>query len=120
MTGNRQDDHMHRHDHQSGASEQGRGSGRGQIYRPLYSIYVAIGQKQSTIARVISVLEQAGAMPYTIVVAAPASDSATIQYLAPFAGAAMAEWFMDNGMDALIVYDDLRSTLWPGGRCHSF
>jgi F-type H+-transporting ATPase subunit alpha len=76
-------------------------------YRPLYCIYVAIGQKQSTIARVISVLEQAGAMPYTIIVAAPASDSATSQYLAPFAGAAMAEWFMDNGMDALIVYDDL-------------
>jgi F-type H+-transporting ATPase subunit alpha len=76
-------------------------------YRPLYCIYVAIGQKQSTIARVISVLEQAGAMPYTIIVASPASDSATNQYLAPFAGAAMGEWFMDNGMDALIVYDDL-------------
>jgi F-type H+/Na+-transporting ATPase subunit alpha len=76
-------------------------------YRLLYCIYVAIGQKQSTIARVISVLEQAGAMPYTIVVASPASDSAANQYLAPFAGAAMGEWFMDNGMDALIVYDDL-------------
>ena len=76
-------------------------------YRPLYSIYVAIGQKQSNIARVIAVLEDAGAMPYTIVVASPASDSATDQYLAPFAGAAMGEWFMDNGMDALIVYDDL-------------
>jgi F-type H+-transporting ATPase subunit alpha len=76
-------------------------------YRPLYCIYVAIGQKQSTIARVISVLEQAGAMPYTIVVASPASDSAANQYLVPFAGAAMGEWFMDNGMDALIVFDDL-------------
>jgi F-type H+-transporting ATPase subunit alpha len=76
-------------------------------YRPLYCIYVAIGQKQSTVARVISVLEEAGAMPYTIIVASPASDSATNQYLAPFAGAAMGEWFMDNGMDALIVYDDL-------------
>src|SRR5882672_4654986 len=76
-------------------------------YRPLYCIYVAIGQKQSTIARIISTLEEAGAMPYTIVVAAPAADSATNQYLAPFAGAAMGEWFMDNGMDALIVYDDL-------------
>src|SRR5262245_48406839 len=76
-------------------------------YRPLYCIYVAIGQKQSTIARVIAVLEETGAMPYTIVVASPASDSATNQYLAPFAGAAMSEWFMDNGMDALIVYDDL-------------
>ena len=76
-------------------------------YRPLYSIYVAIGQKQSTVARVISVLEEAGAMPYTIIVSSPASDSAANQYLVPFAGAAMGEWFMDNGMDALIVYDDL-------------
>jgi F-type H+/Na+-transporting ATPase subunit alpha len=76
-------------------------------YRPLYCVYVAVGQKQSTVARMITVLEQAGALPYTIVVAAPASDSATSQYLAPFAGAAMGEWFMDNGMDALIVFDDL-------------
>jgi len=76
-------------------------------YRPLYCIYVAIGQKQSNIARVISVLEEAGAMPYTIIVSASASDSATNQYLAPFAGASMGEWFMDNNMDALIIYDDL-------------
>ncbi|HEY3039172.1 MAG TPA: F0F1 ATP synthase subunit alpha [Pyrinomonadaceae bacterium] len=76
-------------------------------FRPLYCIYVAIGQKQSSIARIITVLEDAGAMPYTIIVASPASDSATNQYLAPFAGAAMGEWFMDNGMDALIIYDDL-------------
>src|SRR6187455_1993984 len=76
-------------------------------HRPLYSIYVAIGQKQSTIARLISVLEEAGAMQYTIILASSAADSATSQYLAPFAGAAMGEWFMDNGMDALIVYDDL-------------
>jgi F-type H+/Na+-transporting ATPase subunit alpha len=76
-------------------------------YRPLYCIYVAIAQKESTVARVISVLEESGAMPYTIVVASPASDSAANQYLVPFAGAAMGEWFMDNGMDALIVYDDL-------------
>jgi F-type H+-transporting ATPase subunit alpha len=76
-------------------------------YRPLYCIYVAIGQKQSTIARIIASLEEAEAMPYTIIVASPASDSATSQYLAPFAGAAMGEWFMDNGMDALIVFDDL-------------
>jgi F-type H+-transporting ATPase subunit alpha len=73
----------------------------------LYCIYVAIGQKQSNVARVLAVLEEAGAMPYTIIVASSASDSATNQYLAPFAGAAMGEWFMDNGMDALIVYDDL-------------
>src|ERR1700752_5005790 len=76
-------------------------------YRPLYCIYVAIGQKQSTVARVISVLEQAGALPYTIIVPSPASDSAANQYLAPFAGAAMGEWFMDNSMDALIIFDDL-------------
>src|SRR5437868_5847063 len=76
-------------------------------YRPLFSIYVAIGQKQSNVARVIAVLEEAGAMPYTIIVSANASDSATNQYLAPFAGCAMGEWFMDNAMDALIIYDDL-------------
>ncbi|PYX27043.1 MAG: F0F1 ATP synthase subunit alpha [Acidobacteria bacterium] len=76
-------------------------------YRPLYCIYVAIGQKQSNIARLITILEKAEAMPYTIIVASPASDSATNQYLAPFAGAAMGEWFMANGMDALIVFDDL-------------
>src|SRR5499427_2645966 len=76
-------------------------------YRPLYCIYVAIGQKQSSIARIVTVFEKAGAMPYTIVLASPASDSATNQYLAPFAGTAMGEWFMDNGMDALIVFDDL-------------
>jgi len=76
-------------------------------FRPLYSIYVAIGQKQSSIARVIADLERAGAMPYTIVLASPACDSATNQYLAPFAGAAMGEWFMEHGMDALIVFDDL-------------
>jgi len=76
-------------------------------YRPLYSIYVAIGQKQSNVARVIADLDAAGALPYTIIVSASASDSATNQYLAPFAGAAMGEWFMDNNMDALIVYDDL-------------
>jgi F-type H+-transporting ATPase subunit alpha len=76
-------------------------------HRPLYSIYVAIGQRQSSIARVVSVLEEHGALPYTIIVAAAASDSATNQYLAPFAGCAMGEWFMDNNMDALIIYDDL-------------
>ncbi|MDQ6631697.1 MAG: F0F1 ATP synthase subunit alpha [Verrucomicrobiota bacterium] len=76
-------------------------------FRPIYSIYVAIGQKQSNVARVINVLETAGAMPYTIIVVSGASDSATNQYLAPFAGAAMGEWFMDNGMDALIIFDDL-------------
>jgi F-type H+-transporting ATPase subunit alpha len=76
-------------------------------FRPIYNIYVAVGQKQSSVARVIGVLEEAGAMPYTIVVVAAASDSASNQYLAPFTGAAIGEWFMDNGMDALIIYDDL-------------
>jgi len=76
-------------------------------YRPLYSIYVAIGQKQSNIAQIIDVLQRQGAMPYTIVVVASASSPAANQYLAPYAGCAMGEWFMDNGMDALIVYDDL-------------
>src|SRR5204862_1975837 len=76
-------------------------------YRPLYCIYVAIGQKNSNVARSLDVLEREGAMPYTTIISAPASDTATNQYLAPFAGAAMGEWFMDNGMDALIIYDDL-------------
>ena len=76
-------------------------------YRPLYCIYVAIGQKQSNIARILAILDNAGALPYTIIVASPASDSAANQYLAPFAGAAMGEWFMDNSMDALIIFDDL-------------
>jgi F-type H+-transporting ATPase subunit alpha len=76
-------------------------------YRPLYCIYVAVGQKQSNVANTIQVLEENGAMKWTIVVNAAASDSATNQYLAPFAGAAMGEYFMDNNMDALIIYDDL-------------
>src|ERR1700744_6386163 len=76
-------------------------------FRPIYRIYGAVGQKQSNIARVIGILEEAGALPYTIIVVASASDSATNQYLVPFTGASMGEWFMDNGMDALIIYDDL-------------
>src|SRR6201987_38214 len=76
-------------------------------YRPLYCIYVAVGQKNSNVARVLNTLEKEGAMPYTTIISAPASDTATNQYLAPFAGAAMGELFMDNGMDALITYDDL-------------
>ncbi len=76
-------------------------------FRPVYSIYVAIGQKQSTIARTIGVLEKANALEYTIIVAAAAADNPCNQYIAPFSGAAMGEWFMENGMDALIVYDDL-------------
>jgi len=76
-------------------------------FRPLYSIYVAVGQKQSNIVRTIGALEAAGALEYTIIVAAPAADNPANQYIAPFSGAAMGEWFMEHGMDALIVYDDL-------------
>src|SRR5271156_2732764 len=76
-------------------------------FRPVYSIYVAIGQKQSNVVRTIATLEAAGALEYTILVCAPAADNPANQYLAPFSGAAMGEWFMENGMDALIVYDDL-------------
>jgi F-type H+-transporting ATPase subunit alpha len=76
-------------------------------FRPMYSVYVAIGQKQSNIARVLDILEKTDSLKYTIIVVAAASDSATNQYLAPFAGAAIGEWFMDNGMDALIIFDDL-------------
>jgi F-type H+-transporting ATPase subunit alpha len=81
--------------------------GRAKYHSPLYCIYVAIGQKNMNIARAVDVLDKTGALPYTIVVSAAASDSATDQYLAPYAGAAMGEWFMDHGMDALIVFDDL-------------
>ena len=70
-------------------------------------IYVAIGQKRSTVARVIKTLEESGAMAYSIVVSATASDPASMQYLAPFAGAAMGEYFRDHGRHALIIYDDL-------------
>lgn len=70
-------------------------------------IYVAIGQKASNIARIVRTLEQHGAMEYTIIVAATAADSAPLQYLAPYAGVTMAEYFMDQGKDVLCVYDDL-------------
>ena len=76
-------------------------------FRPVYSIYVAVGQKQSNIVRTLAALEAADALQFTIIVAAPAADNPANQYLAPFAGAAIGEWFMENGMDALIVYDDL-------------
>ena len=91
---------------QARINKVGRESGE-KDFRPVYNIYVAVGQKQSNIARVIAELERAGAMGDTIVVAAAASDSAANQYLAPFSGAAIGEWFMDNGMDALIIFDDL-------------
>ncbi len=74
---------------------------------PVYCIYVAIGQKASTVARVVNELEKAGAMDYTIIVTANASDPAPMQYIAPYAGASMGEYFRDNGKHALIIYDDL-------------
>ena len=74
---------------------------------PVYCIYVAIGQKASTVANTVQVLKEHGAMAYTVVVAATAADSAALQYYAPFAGAAIGEYFRDRGMHALVVYDDL-------------
>ncbi len=76
-------------------------------FRPVYSIYVAVGQKQSNVVRTIAALEAADALQYTIIVAATAGDNPANQYIAPFSGAAIGEWFMENGQDALIVYDDL-------------
>jgi F-type H+-transporting ATPase subunit alpha len=73
----------------------------------LYCVYVAIGQKRSTVAQFVKVLEERGALPYSIVVAATASDPAPMQFLAPFAGCTMGEYFRDNGMHAVIAYDDL-------------
>ncbi|MBF1454372.1 MAG: F0F1 ATP synthase subunit alpha [Prevotella nanceiensis] len=75
--------------------------------KPVYCIYVAIGQKASTVATLVQNLKERGAMPYTIVVAATAADSAAMQYYAPFAGAAIGEYFRDRGHSALVVYDDL-------------
>ena len=75
--------------------------------KKLYCIYVAIGQKRSTVAQIVKTLEDNGALDYTIVVAATASEPAPLQFLAPYAGCAMGEYFRDNGMHALIVYDDL-------------
>ena len=75
--------------------------------KKLYCIYVAIGQKRSTVAQIVKTLEEQGAMDYTVVVAATASDPAPLQYLAPYTGCTIGEWFRDNGMHALIIYDDL-------------
>ena len=75
--------------------------------KPVYCIYVAIGQKASTVAQVVAELEKTGAMEYTTVVAANASDPAPMQYIAPYSGASMGEYFRDNGKHALIIYDDL-------------
>ena len=78
----------------------------------MFCIYVAIGQKASTVANVVRKLEEHGAMAYTIVVAATASESAAMQFMAPYAGCTMGEYFRDRGMDALVVYDDLTKQAW--------
>ena len=88
---------------QNKAAEQGKLKG----HAPLYCIYVAIGQKASNVARIQATLEEAGAMEYTTIVAATASDSAANQYLAPYTGCAVAEYLMDQGKECLIVFDDL-------------
>ncbi len=88
---------------QNKAAEQG----KLKDHKPLYCIYVAVGQKQSNVARVVKTLEEAGALEYTVIVNASAADSAVNQYLAPYSGCAIGEWFMDQGQDALIVFDDL-------------
>jgi F-type H+/Na+-transporting ATPase subunit alpha len=78
----------------------------------LFCIYVAIGQKASKVAQIVAQLEAAGALDHTIIVSAAASEAAALQYLAPYAGCAMGEYFMENGQDALIVYDDLSKHAW--------
>src|SRR5882724_8240309 len=80
--------------------------------KDLFCIYVAIGQKASTVANVVRKLEEHGAMAYTIVVAATASESAALQYIAPYSGCTMGEYFRDRGQDALIIYDDLTKQAW--------
>jgi F-type H+-transporting ATPase subunit alpha len=80
--------------------------------KDLYCVYVAIGQKASTIATVVRKLEEHGAMAYTIIVAASASESAAMQYIAPYSGCTMGEYFRDRGQDALIIYDDLTKQAW--------
>jgi len=80
--------------------------------RQVFCVYVAIGQKQSTIAQVVEKLKEKGAMDYTVVVAASASDPASLQYLAPYAGSAIAEYFLEKGEDVLVVYDDLTKHAW--------
>ena len=86
--------------------------------KKLYCIYVAIGQKQSTVAQIVKSLEEAGAMEYTTIVSATASNPAPLQFLAPYTGCTMGEYFRDNGMHALIIYDDLSKQAVEIGRAH--
>jgi F-type H+-transporting ATPase subunit alpha len=90
-------------------AQQNKAAEQGKLlnHKPLYCIYVAIGQKLSNVARTQKILEDAGAMEYTTIVSASASDAAAMQYLAPYAGCAIAEYLMDKGQDCLIVFDDL-------------
>ncbi len=78
----------------------------------MYCIYVAIGKRRGEVARLVATLEEYGAMEYTTIVMASASDAAAMQYIAPYAGCAIGEWFMENGKDALVVYDDLSKHAW--------
>lgn len=80
--------------------------------KDLYCIYVAIGKRRGEVARLVALLEEYGAMEYTTVVIASASDPAAMNYIAPYAGCAIGEWFMENGKDALVVYDDLSKHAW--------
>ena len=73
----------------------------------MFCVYVAVGKRRGEVARLVATLEEAGAMEYTVIVVATASESAALQYLAPYAGCAVGEWFMENGMDSLVIYDDL-------------
>lgn len=87
-------------------NQKGSHEGEGD-WNKLFCIYVAVGQKRSTVAQVVDRLKKANAMSYTIIVAATSSDAASLQFLAPYSGCALGEWFRDNGMHALIIYDDL-------------
>jgi F-type H+/Na+-transporting ATPase subunit alpha len=80
--------------------------------KDLYCIYVAIGKRKGEVARLQAILEESGAMEYTTIVMAAASDPAAMQYIAPYSGCAIGEWFMENGQDALVVYDDLSKHAW--------
>src|SRR3989344_5188027 len=86
--------------------------GKEKRYRKVKCIYVAIGQKESKVAQIVERLRETGALAYTVVVSASASDAASLQYLAPYAGCAIGEYFMEKGEDALIVYDDLSKHAW--------
>ncbi len=78
----------------------------------MYCIYVAVGKRRGEVARLVATLEEAGAMEYTTIVIASASEAASLQYIAPYSGCAIGEWFMENGKDALVVYDDLSKHAW--------